>query len=104
MSLSASLSEMKTILEQAEAEIKSLEGGKKASASRARAGLMKIKNMSHKLRKDITLHSNDMPTKKREKSEKPEKPAEPEEKPKTEEKKEPVVARPVRVPKYVKKK
>ena len=69
MSLSESIIQLRQNLNDAEDHIKSLETGKKASSSKARANLMKIKNQSHQLRKQIMLHHKDMPTKQRVKKE-----------------------------------
>jgi hypothetical protein len=56
---------MKTMLEQAEAEVKNLEGGRKASSAKARKSLQSIKTASHSLRKAISEHSNALPVKPR---------------------------------------
>lgn len=65
MSLSQQITALKTLLEQAESEIKSLEGGRKASAARARKSLQGIKSSSHGLRKLITEHTRALPVKAR---------------------------------------
>ena len=59
------ISEIKMQLEVAEREIASLEGGRKASAARARKSLQIIKGLSHALRKQIVEYSKGLPTKKR---------------------------------------
>ena len=59
------ISEIKMQLEVAEREIASLEGGRKASAARARKSLQIIKGLSHALRKQIVEFSRSLPTKKR---------------------------------------
>ena len=59
------ISEIKMQLEVAEKEIASLEGGRKASAARARKSLQIIKGLSHALRKNIVEYSKGLPTKKR---------------------------------------
>ena len=65
MSLTEAIIQLRQNLNDCEAHVKSLEAGKKASSSKARANLMKIKNQSHELRKQIMLHHKDMPTKQR---------------------------------------
>ena len=59
------ISEIRMQLEEAEKEIASLEGGRKASAARARKSLQIIKGLSHALRKQIVEYSRSLPTKKR---------------------------------------
>ena len=59
------ISELKMQVEVAEREIASLEGGRKASAARARKSLQIIKGLSHTLRKNIVEFSKGLPTKKR---------------------------------------
>ena len=59
------ISEIKMQLEVAEREIASLEGGRKASAARARKALQIIKGLAHALRKNIVEYSKGLPTKKR---------------------------------------
>ena len=61
------------MLDQAEKEVKALEGGKKASSARARKSLQSIKSNSHSLRKQIIEHTRGLPVKKREKKETTEK-------------------------------
>jgi hypothetical protein len=65
LSLSENITSLRTLLDTAETEIKSLEGGRKASSSRARLSLQKIKQNCHMLRKDITTHTKALPTKSR---------------------------------------
>ena len=65
MSLSQDITALKTMLVQAEKEIKALEGGVKASSSRARRALQGIKSNSHKLRKDIIEYMKTLPVKKK---------------------------------------
>jgi hypothetical protein len=67
LSLSENITSLRTLLDTAETEIKSLEGGRKASSSRARLSLQKIKQNCHSLRKDITTHTKALPTKSRSK-------------------------------------
>jgi hypothetical protein len=57
------------MLDNAENEIKSLEGGRKASAARARKSLQGIKMSCHSLRRDVTTHTKTMETKPRVKKE-----------------------------------
>jgi hypothetical protein len=59
------ISEIRMQLETAEREIASLEGGRKASAARARKALQIIKGLSHALRKQVVEYSKNLPTKKR---------------------------------------
>ena len=59
------VNEIKMQLEIAEKEIASLEGGRKASAARARKCLQIIKGLSHTLRKQIVEYSKGLPIKKR---------------------------------------
>ena len=67
MSLSDSITSLRTMLDTCENEIKSLESGRKASSARARKSLQNIKTASHSLRKDITTHTKALPTKSRSK-------------------------------------
>ena len=59
------ISEIRMQLEVAEKEIVSLEGGRKASAARARKALQIIKGLSHALRKQVVEYSRSLPVKKR---------------------------------------
>ena len=68
---------LRSYLDEAELHLEKLEGGTKASSSKARVALFKIKSLAHQLRKDITEKLKQMPTKTRT-PKKPEKPAEPE--------------------------
>ena len=80
MSLSESITSLRTMLDTCENEIKSLESGRKASSARARKSLQNIKTASHSLRKEITAHTKSLPTKSRTKKVDPEpvvEPAEP---------------------------
>ena len=65
MSLSESITSLRTMLDTCENEIKSLESGRKASSARARKSLQNIKTASHVLRKEITAHTKSLPTKSR---------------------------------------
>ena len=65
MNLSQDITALKTMLAQAEKEVKALESGKKASSARARKALQGIKSSSHKLRKDIIEHTKTLPVKKK---------------------------------------
>ena len=65
MSLSESITSLRTMLDTCESEIKSLESGRKASSARARKSLQNIKIGSHALRKEITAHTKSLPTKSR---------------------------------------
>ena len=76
------INEIRMQLDTAEKEILSLEGGRKASAARARKSLQIIKGLAHTMRKDIVEFSRSLPVKKRE-------PAVPAVEPKAEEPKAP---------------
>lgn len=65
MSLFESITILKSQLESAEKEIQALQGGRKASSSRARKSLMSVKSGSHDLRKQIMAHTKGMDVKKR---------------------------------------
>jgi hypothetical protein len=56
---------LRSHLDEAEAHLNKLEGGVKASSSKARVSLLKIKTLTHQLRKDITDKLKQMPTKTR---------------------------------------
>ena len=68
-SLSESITSLKTMLQNAEKEIKLLESGRKSSAPRARKSLQNIKTTSHILRKSIMEHMRKIPVKSRVKKE-----------------------------------
>ena len=78
MSLSEKITSLRTMLDSAESEIKSLEGGRKASSARARKSLQSIKTECHGLRKGITNHVKSMETKTRVKKTDEPQPVEPE--------------------------
>jgi hypothetical protein len=65
MSLSAKLAIMKANLEDCEKHIKSLESGRKSSSAKSRSMLMKIKQDSHTLRKEIIMQCKSLPVKSR---------------------------------------
>jgi len=65
MSLSESITSIRTMLDNAEKEVKCLESGKKASSARARKSLQNIKSNCHSLRKSVTTHTKNMETKPR---------------------------------------
>ena len=88
MNLSESICGLRSMLDNAETEIKSLEAGRKASSARARKSLQNIKNSCHNLRKAVTIHTKALPTKTRVKKVEPELEPEPVEP-------EPVVVEPV---------
>ena len=69
MNLSENITSLRTMLDTAENEIKSLEGGRKASSARARLSLQQIKKSCHTMRRDITTHTKSLPTKTRAKKE-----------------------------------
>lgn len=86
-SLSTSITELRQLLDQTESEIKSLEGGRKASSARARKSLQSIKSSSHALRKSIMEHTKALPTKSKAKKVEAEVVAEPESVPEPQKKK-----------------
>ena len=65
MSLKEKVNEIRLQLDATEKEIASLEGGRKASAARARKSLQLIKSLSHTLRKQIVEYTKSLPTKRR---------------------------------------
>lgn len=65
MSLSESIISLRNMIDSAESEIKSLLGGRKASAARARKSLQDIKTSCHSLRKEITEYTQNLPIKSR---------------------------------------
>ena len=65
MSLSESIISLRNMIDSAESEIKSLLGGRKASAARARKSLQDIKMSCHSLRKEITEYTQNLPIKSR---------------------------------------
>ena len=67
---------LRSYLDEAEIHLDKLEGGTKASSSKARVALFKIKTLAHELRKQITIKLKSIPTKTRPKKE-PEPVAEP---------------------------
>jgi hypothetical protein len=70
MSLSDSITSLRTMLDTCETEVKSLEtNSRKASSARARKSLQNIKTSCHGLRKDITEYTKGLPTKARTKKE-----------------------------------
>ena len=69
MSLIDSITSLRTQLDNAESEILSVSGGKKASAARARKSLQTIKSSCHTMRKSITDHTKGMVIKPRVKKE-----------------------------------
>ena len=85
---------LKSNIDSLESEIKQLQNGRKASASRSRKCLQNIKNQSFNMRKNITTHVKALPTKKRvlKVAETPVEPVEPE---KSVEAVEPVEEKPV---------
>lgn len=64
-SLQEQITSIRTMLDSAESEIRSLEGGRKASSARARKSLQSIKTNAHTLRKSITETVKSLPTKTR---------------------------------------
>ena len=66
--LSGSIAELKTLVGQADDELQSLLGGKKASAPRVRASLQKMKNLCHSMRQEVMNHTKALPVKKRAKT------------------------------------
>ena len=60
--INQSMAELKTLVGQAETELKSLHEGRKASAPRVRASLQKIKTLSHAMRAGVMEHVKSLPT------------------------------------------
>ena len=56
---------LRSHLDEAELHLDKLESGTKASSSKARVALLKIKTLTHQLRKDITSKLKELPTKTR---------------------------------------
>ena len=67
MTLSESITILRSMLDNAESEVKSLESGRKASSARARKSLQAIKTGCHGLRKSITAHTKTLPVNSRRK-------------------------------------
>ncbi len=65
MSLKEKVNEIRLQLDTTDRELASLEGGRKASAARARKSLQLIKSLSHTLRKQIVDYTKQLPTKRR---------------------------------------
>ena len=65
MTLTENMSALRTFLDNTEKELASLQGGKKASAARARKGLQQIKALCHVMRKEVVEFSKGLPVKKR---------------------------------------
>ena len=61
--LTESMSALRTYLDNTEKELASLQGGKKASAARARKALGQIKTLCHLMRKEVVAHVKTMPVK-----------------------------------------
>ena len=68
-SLSEQVLIMKNNLAEVEEHLNKLQGGRKASSSKARASLMKLKKDSHQLRGDIMKYTKELPVKSRVKKE-----------------------------------
>lgn len=73
-SLQEQIVQLRQNLDDAESHIKSLESGRKSSSSKGRASLMKIKQQSHNLRKEIMAFQKSLPTKSRVKKAEPAEP------------------------------
>ena len=65
MSLTEKISQIIINAESAKSHIENLEKGKKASASKGRAELLKIKNIAHQLRKECMTKVKSIPVKPR---------------------------------------
>ena len=65
--LNESIAELKTLVGQAENELQSLLGGKKAAAPRVRASLQKIKTLAHSMRAGVMEHVKALPVNSRSK-------------------------------------
>ena len=69
MSFKNDITLLHSYVDEAELHLIKLESGTKASSSKARVALLKIKVISHQLRKDITSKLKELPTKSRKKPE-----------------------------------
>ena len=65
MSFKNDITLLHSYVDEAELHLIKLESGTKASSSKARVALLKIKVISHQLRKDITSKLKELPTKTR---------------------------------------
>ena len=65
MSLKSMLDEMEIYMDSAKNHVLALEGGKKSSSAKARSEMMKIKNLSHLVRKGCILSQKNIPVKSR---------------------------------------
>ena len=65
MDMQAQITLMKSYLDCAEKELTSLKNGKKVSWARVRSNLMKLKTLSHTIRKHVMEFSKSLPTKTR---------------------------------------
>ncbi len=63
--LNEQMNALKAHMDTAEKELASLQGGKKASAARARKALGQIKTLCHLMRKEVVAHVKTMPVKKK---------------------------------------
>ena len=63
MTLTENMSALRTYLDNTGKELASLQGGKKASAARARKGLQQIKALCHVMRKEVVEFSKGLPVK-----------------------------------------
>ena len=61
--LNEQMNALKAHMDTAEKELASLQGGKKASAARARKALGQIKTLCHLMRKEVVAHVKTMPVK-----------------------------------------
>jgi hypothetical protein len=67
--LSDQLAVLRSNLDECEKHVKSLESGRKSASAKSRSLLMKIKNDSHLMRRDIMIHCKALPVKSRTKKE-----------------------------------
>ena len=70
--LTQSITELRTLVEQAEAELLSLQSDKKAAAPRVRASLQKVKVLAHSMRSDVMTFTKALPVNNRTKKSEPE--------------------------------
>ena len=65
MSLKSMIDEMEIYMDSAKNHVLALEGGKKSSSAKARSELMKIKHLSHLVRKGCIVSQKQIPVKSR---------------------------------------
>jgi len=61
--MDAKIQELESLLAVVKSEVASLQKGKKASGARSRSALLKIKNLAHSLRAEVTITVKSIPVK-----------------------------------------